>query len=995
MRTSRAIVRWLVVVALVVALAAGIVGLILFLAKQGRQAANEYAGPLALLVAVVGAGCSLVMRGIRWARQKRGLPIDEVTRLLRGQIRRVEEVVRDGLIGGGSTARWSFFERRESSVTNNLLKRALTLMRFRDVRGKALGDLGSLDSYYLLQTAGRLVIVGEPGSGKTVAASELVLRLLGPRSDDNHERIVPVRISIANWDTKRDLRTWLADEIVSNYRVSLLDSNELMQSGRVLPILDGLDEMDPEPKEQGELPERAVEAVRALNSYLDGAKGAPFVLTTRQSRYDQILSCDVAVSAQVIYVESLTARQISKYLDERYASSPRRHEWDNVITELYKADHSPELRVLSTPWKLLLAVTAFDSGEQPNRIFARNIFESPDDASLRIQTELLAAYVPAATRLSPRWRSGRGDEHYNPAAVETWLRAISRHLDWQEDQAALLRKVAPGLSGTDVVPHFLWPIAGDSLVRFLHVMVAAIIVGIPTLPALFVGVGPPSNWMPALNFMLSELEFYDSSSAYLTAEETRSGIALLVICGVILAIGADTWKRWPSVRPKRVRQRPDPGSGRSIALMTLAGFVIWTVIGGTVFIIASYHLDLRPSVSLGVLSFCPFFVVLADAVLGEGRPVAPVSPYEVLQREFSWGSALSGVGSVVVGGLLGSDIAGVGGAMAFAALGLGGWVAASSILRMRYAITCVLGCLSGSLPLRTARFLEWASYSGILRVAGGSFQFRHAELREWLRGSSLPDGDMALDQNILDEAGGPEDERPWMAGRDEPLVVVQESIEDTLRSAVVENGCRSMGIPVLALGESLKSQEHVFIQVGERAHFSYTRLRENYFAAARRERRVLALSTACAIGVSLAGSISALILSALVVRAFGVSWWWSGTIAAGLLFVPYAKFLSKLYKSDMDIAGSCIQSVVIGGLASIMFWRAQYGVTVGAVAFVVVLSLALGIIWGSVLWLGIAIQRSAESEAAAIDAFEMWHDTIRREGLYPHIRRQIGVAPAY
>ncbi len=236
MRTSRAIVRWLVVVALVVALAAGIVGLILFLAKQGRQAANEYAGPLALLVAVVGAGCSLVMRGIRWARQKRGLPIDEVTRLLRGQIRRVEEVVRDGLIGGGSTARWSFFERRESSVTNNLLKRALTLMRFRDVRGKALGDLGSLDSYYLLQTAGRLVIVGEPGSGKTVAASELVLRLLGPRSDDNHERIVPVRISIANWDTKRDLRTWLADEIVSNYRVSLLDSNEQCKAVEYCPF---------------------------------------------------------------------------------------------------------------------------------------------------------------------------------------------------------------------------------------------------------------------------------------------------------------------------------------------------------------------------------------------------------------------------------------------------------------------------------------------------------------------------------------------------------------------------------------------------------------------------------------------------------------------------------------------------------------------------------------------------------------------------------------
>jgi hypothetical protein len=38
----------------------------------------------------------------------------------------------------------------------------------------------------------------------------------------------------------------------------------------------------------------------------------------------------------------------------------------------------------------------------------------------------------------------------------------------------------------------------------------------------------------------------------------------------------------------------------------------------------------------------------------------------------------------------------------------------------------------GRLPLRLARFLDWAHHAGLLRVAGNSYQFRHIEFQRWL-----------------------------------------------------------------------------------------------------------------------------------------------------------------------------------------------------------------------------------------------------------------------
>jgi len=112
---------------------------------------------------------------------------------------------------------------------------------------------------------GRLVVLGEPGAGKTVLLVRLLLDLLARRAPGGP---VPVLVPLAAWDpVADDLPTWLARRLVQDHpglaepappgagvttRVRALLDQRLL-----LPILDGLDE----------LPERMVgRAITRLNT---------------------------------------------------------------------------------------------------------------------------------------------------------------------------------------------------------------------------------------------------------------------------------------------------------------------------------------------------------------------------------------------------------------------------------------------------------------------------------------------------------------------------------------------------------------------------------------------------------------------------------------------------------------------------------------------------------------------------------------------------------
>lgn len=89
----------------------------------------------------------------------------------------------------------------------------------------------------------RLVILGGPGSGKTVAATQLMAHLMDSWQDGDP---VPVRIPLSTWNTELKLVDWLSGYLKERGLVRSRNvARQLLNNRLVLPILDGLDEMDP------------------------------------------------------------------------------------------------------------------------------------------------------------------------------------------------------------------------------------------------------------------------------------------------------------------------------------------------------------------------------------------------------------------------------------------------------------------------------------------------------------------------------------------------------------------------------------------------------------------------------------------------------------------------------------------------------------------------------------------------------------------------------
>jgi NACHT domain-containing protein len=94
------------------------------------------------------------------------------------------------------------------------------------------------------ESGGLLLILGEPGSGKTVTLVQLAGLLLD-RAASDPEAAVPVVVPLASWAVeKKPLEEWLRRELVYHYGLSARTTPALLEEGkRLILLLDGLDEV--------------------------------------------------------------------------------------------------------------------------------------------------------------------------------------------------------------------------------------------------------------------------------------------------------------------------------------------------------------------------------------------------------------------------------------------------------------------------------------------------------------------------------------------------------------------------------------------------------------------------------------------------------------------------------------------------------------------------------------------------------------------------------
>ena len=118
----------------------------------------------------------------------------------------------------------------------------------------------------------RLLILGEGGHGKTTDLLQLAAGLLALANDP--EQPVPVVLKLASWGWRsRHLAAWMSGQIATHYKN--LDAAVVrgwIDRDRLLPLLDGLDEVDPGCREA---------CARAIDEFLAGHPACGLAVTCR------------------------------------------------------------------------------------------------------------------------------------------------------------------------------------------------------------------------------------------------------------------------------------------------------------------------------------------------------------------------------------------------------------------------------------------------------------------------------------------------------------------------------------------------------------------------------------------------------------------------------------------------------------------------------------------------------------------------------------------
>ncbi|MEV0184562.1 NACHT domain-containing protein [Streptomyces sp. NPDC050625] len=310
----------------------------------------------------------------------------------------------------------------------------------------------------------RLVILGEPGAGKSVLLIRLLQDLIARRTDGAP---VPVLFSLASWDPRQSLKDWMADKLRRTHRGLTAPSHaalahaaadepgdlalHLLNTGRVLPLLDGFDELPPA---------RHATALDMLNRALPARQ--PLVLTSRTDPYRTALTRPGTTvrlnGAAAIQLQPLDAQEAAHYLrrDAGGPHTPAATRWNTVSSQL--GTTSPAGQALSTPLGLFLARTIYNprpdaSPTPPQTPHPDELCDTatyPDRTA--INTRLFQAFIPAAYTPHqpnpPRWTAEQAHRTFVILAdFQQNQRAGSPDIAWWELSKAFRQRTLGLLLG--------------------------------------------------------------------------------------------------------------------------------------------------------------------------------------------------------------------------------------------------------------------------------------------------------------------------------------------------------------------------------------------------------------------------------------------------------------------------------------------------------------------------------------------------------------------
>jgi hypothetical protein len=590
---------------------------------------------------------------------------------------------------------------------------------------------------------GRMVILGEPGSGKSMIAQWLTVQLL-----DGHPemKLVPILLSLATWDPKIPLEEWAAAEMAQTYQ-SLSEGAEaagnmegtlayqLIDKRRVLMVLDGLDEM---------AVGNQCDALQRLSEF--ATSGQHFVVTCRTKDYARIVSQAGAPLAKtpVIALGPLAVGDVIEYLrSTSLLQDPSAHRWDRFIQYLMTEPDGPLAVAMTSPLVVWLVRTNYLRPQtQPDELFEWGsaeeitdfLLDGLVDAAYSVRVKVVRNKTTTYEALKPEDRKVPRDRLiYLADYLNRQIREVSNkpvvnnNIEWWY----LPRDVPKWFTGGTVglLSGCLLGASGGlaATIKFGHRI--GLVVGIVLAIVVAVHAGRTSvRWqeVPRAVGFRAQVEF------------SRFASCLAVAIGVAVCFG----------------YAADRGGGLVVALVTAVvvgplcamainrTFGFWPAVATA--ISASLALGLAaslfghrptPLISAGAtgLTFLLGAWVFTGVFQDTSRMKA-VSPESLLRGDRNGSLIVALTAGLVFAVVFGLALGPLVGLLAFVGL----TVTAAFTVSMwgAFTLTRIWLRLFRGMPVGIIGFLREADSRGVLRREGGAFQFRHAKLQERLAASA-------------------------------------------------------------------------------------------------------------------------------------------------------------------------------------------------------------------------------------------------------------------
>jgi predicted NACHT family NTPase len=188
----------------------------------------------------------------------------------------------------------------------------------------------------------QLLILGEPGAGKTTMLLELAEDLVR-RAATNGAQPIPVLISLSSWkpspQNSQSFFDWLVMELKGKYGLRSDLGKKGLEQNQLLPLLDGLDEVAPQYQQACAI---------AINAWLTGdveQRPCGVVVCCRREEFEQVVRKPLSLYGAV-YLQALTVGQIEDYF-ERFG-------WADVGRSVLQDEALSDLKVsLNICWILI------------------------------------------------------------------------------------------------------------------------------------------------------------------------------------------------------------------------------------------------------------------------------------------------------------------------------------------------------------------------------------------------------------------------------------------------------------------------------------------------------------------------------------------------------------------------------------------------------------------------------------------------------------------